>query len=44
MTLNKNQEWSPAIIIQENGILYELICANEVSNHYGWELTKDKKY
>lgn len=31
-----------AIVIQENGILYELISGSEVSNHYGWELQTEK--
>ena len=31
-----------AIIIQENGIMYECISGMEVSNHYSWELQTQK--
>jgi|GEM_PF-2487869 len=31
-----------AIIIQEHGIMYEVISGMEVSNHYGWELQTEK--
>ncbi|RKS00426.1 hypothetical protein [Flavobacterium sp. 102] len=31
-----------AIIIQEHHIMYEVISGNEVSNHFGFELSNDK--
>ena len=32
-----------AIIITKNDIMYELISGTEVSNHFGYELSYDKK-
>ena len=33
-----------AIVMQENGIMYELISGCEVSNHFGFEIQTEKQY